>query len=145
MPSNGPGIDCSNLASFVYNVGFGVQFLTNVQQQSAQQNIPINGTGMLYPVQSIPLPTDYHERVKTLRTGDLLYVRNHEGVIGHVAIWVGSIGRTPDHVPLVLDSHDQDVVDATGAVIPHGVRLRPFTLHSWYNKDADHVLRVIQD
>ena len=145
MPSNGPGIDCSNLASFVYNLGFGLDLPTNVAQQATQQTVAKNGSKQTQQVQVIPLPASYEARVAALRTGDLLYVRNHLGVIGHVAIWLGPVGQAPHGMPLVLDSHDQLVHDSNGVAIPHGVHLRPFTVDSWYNHDADHALRIIPD
>jgi hypothetical protein len=91
------------------------------------------------------LPDSYEERVRALRTGDLLFVRNRGGKVSHVVLWVGPIGRSPDGVPLIIDSHGDDVRDSNGATIPCGVRVRPFRENSWYNHSAAHALRVFRD
>jgi hypothetical protein len=83
--------------------------------------------------------------LKALRTGDLVFIRNRSGKISHVVIWVGPIGRAPDGVPLVIDSHGDDVRDSDGQPIPCGVQLRPFRENSWYNRSASHALRIFPD
>lgn len=139
---NGPGIDRSNFSSFTANVGFGVSYQTNVLAQSQMATVPKNGPGGSMPLRVIPPPPAYEDRIRTLRTGDLPNVRKDSGQIGHVTTRVGHIGRSPDRVPLVLDSHDQDILDSNGQLIPHGVQLRPFHTDNWYNRNADHALRL---
>jgi hypothetical protein len=48
-------------------------------------------------------------------------------------------------VPLIIDSHGEDVRDSQGQFIPCGVQLRPFRENSWYNRSASHALRVFSD
>lgn len=64
--------------------------------------------------------------------------------ISHVVLWVGSIGKAPDNVPLVLDSHGDGVKDSKGKFIPDGIQLRPFHEQSWYYNNSSHALRILQ-
>jgi hypothetical protein len=97
-------------------------------------------------VRVIELPPEYDERRRTLRTGDLLYIRGREdGPVTHVVIWVGAIGIAPSGAPLVIDSHGSGVEDDEGRPIPCGVRLRPFREHSWYHRCASHAHRIFHD
>ena len=138
---NGRGVDCSNFTSFVYNQGFGIKITSAVARQS-QLRGALTADGY-WPLARVELPHAYHERVATLRTGDLLYVRGRvDGPITHVVLWVGSIGRADDSMPLVLDSHGSGVDDEGGRAIPCGIYLRPFREHSWYNRCASHAHRV---
>lgn len=141
---DGKGVDCSNLTGFVYNQGFGLRLSTDVHIQAAEPAAR-GHQGRLVPLQRVELPSGYEERIRALRTGDLLYIRNHGGKISHVVLWVGPIGRAPDGTPLILDSHGEDVRDSAGQPIPCGVQLRPFRENSWYNHSASHALRVIPD
>jgi hypothetical protein len=140
---NGRGVDCSNLTGFVYNQGFGLRLNTDVHRQS-QERIAM-GRGRGTPIEVVPLPSSYDERLAALRTGDLLFIRSRSGTISHVVIWVGPIGRSPDGTPLVIDSHGEDVRDSQGRPIPCGVQLRPFRKNSWYNQSASHALRIFSD
>lgn len=142
--SNGRGVDCSNLTGFVYNLGFGLRLNTDVEKQSEERTAREH-RGRLAKLHVVRLPTSYEERIKTLRTGDLVYIRNRGGKISHVVIWAGPIGRSQDGVPLVIDSHGEDVRDSAGYPIPCGVQLRPFRENSWYNHSASHALRVFPD
>jgi cell wall-associated NlpC family hydrolase len=139
---NGRGVDCSNFTGFVYNLGFGLRLNTDVHQQAEERFARTLG-GERVPIRHIRLPESYSERIETLRTGDLVYIRNHGGKISHVVIWVGPIGRSPDHSPLIIDSHGEDVRDSNGEPIPCGIQLRPFREKSWYNHSADHAIRII--
>lgn len=142
--SNGKGVDCSNFSGFVYNLGFGMRLNTEVEHQSEERYAKGPGAGQT-PLHRIALPESYEERIKILRTGDLLYIRNRGGQISHVVLWIGSIGRSPDGVPLIMDSHGDGVRDSEGATIPCGIQLRPFRKDSWYNHSAAHALRVFRD
>jgi hypothetical protein len=97
----------------------------------------------MVPVERIELPKKLVEYEKVLKTGDLLYVRNREGEISHVVIWVGEIGKTATGNALVLDSTSVTAKDAKGVAIPDGVYLREMRATSWYAKGASHALRVV--
>jgi cell wall-associated NlpC family hydrolase len=143
--ANSKGVDCSNLTGFVYNQGFGLRLNTDVHLQSEERSgRATNGRPTrLHPVE---LPSSFDDRLSTLRTGDLLFIRSGPGgKISHVVIWVGPIGQSPDGLPLVLDSHGEDTRDSNGQLIPCGVHLRPFRENSWYNRSASHALRVFLD
>lgn len=141
---NGKGVDCSNFTAFVYNLALGLKPTGDVQDQAELRSFPGPG-GTRVPVRRIARPDGHDALVRTLRTGDLLYIRNREGEVSHVVLWVGPIGRSPDGTPLVLDSHGQDLKDGRGGTIPPGIRLRPFRRDSWYARNASHALRVIPD
>jgi cell wall-associated NlpC family hydrolase len=138
---NGRGVDCSNFTSFVYNQGFGLHMSSAIVRQSELKHATRGEESV--PLERLALPHDYAERQKVLRTGDLLYIRGREaGPITHVVLWVGAVGRSPDDVPLILDSHGSGVKDEDGQAIPCGIRLRPFRKDSWYNRCASHAHRV---
>jgi hypothetical protein len=134
-------VDCSNLTGFIYNLGFGLRFSTDIRKQAEAQTARGPG-GRITRFEVVELPSSYEERLKALRTGDLVFIRNRGGEISHVVLWVGPIGRSPDGVPLVIESHGADVRDSEGRLIPCGVQLRPFREKSWYNRSASHALRV---
>jgi cell wall-associated NlpC family hydrolase len=142
---NGKGVDCSNFSSFVYNLGFGIRPLSNVKEQSARLDMTGPGEGKTTKAERIKLPEAYADVVRTLRTGDLLFIRNRDDEISHVVIWVGSISRAANDVPLVIDSHGQGLKDAEGTAIPYGVQLRPFREKGWYFKSASHAIRIWRD
>lgn len=139
---NGKGVDCSNLTGFVYNLGFGLRMSGDIHRQAEERVAEGPGHGRTTPIRRIELPDGYAERVQALRTGDLLFVRSRGGKVSHVVIWVGPIGRSPDGVPLVIDSHGEDTRDSEGRPIPCGVHLRPFRENSWYNRSASHAHRI---
>ena len=139
---NSKGVDCSNFSAFVYNQAFGLKPTGAVGAQSTLHEFPGPGPGHHHRVRHIELPDSYAETVKKLRTGDLLYVRNHTGHIAHVVLWVGLIGQAPDKTPLVLDSTGGTVIDSNGNHIPCGIHLRPFREDSWYYHSASHAIRV---
>jgi hypothetical protein len=136
---SGKGLDCSNFTAFTYNLALGIKPTGAVREQSELTQMPGPGPNHTTPVQRIELPKSFAEYERTLRTGDLLFVKNTGGTISHVVLWVGKIGKSPDGSPLILDS--------TGArgEIPDGIQLRPFKPTSWYFKQASHALRVIPD
>jgi cell wall-associated NlpC family hydrolase len=137
---NGRGVDCSNFTGFVYNLAFGVRLNTDVGRQAELRH---TAGGM--PIQRVELPESYNARIATLRTGDLVFIRSRRGNISHVVLWLGSVGVSPDGVPLILDSHGENVHDSQGQLIPCGIYLRPFREDSWYNHSASHALRVFPD
>ena len=115
---NGKGLDCSNFSAFVYNVAFGIKPSGEVKDQGAQLDIAGPGANHSTRAERIELPSSYAERVKLLRTGDLLYIHNSSDEITHVVLWVGEIGQSPDNAPLVIDSHGDSVRDSRGNNIP---------------------------
>ncbi|WP_165229572.1 NlpC/P60 family protein [Aquisphaera insulae] len=141
---DGKGVDCSNLTGFVYNQAFGLRLNTDVHRQSQEEAAREPG-GRSHRLHRVELPAGYDERLRALRTGDLVFIRSREGKISHVVIWVGPIGQSPDDVPLIIDSHGEDVRDSAGRPIPCGVQLRPFRKNSWYNMSASHALRVLHE
>jgi cell wall-associated NlpC family hydrolase len=139
---NGRGVDCSNFTTFVYNQGFGIHMSSGIERQSVVHEA-LEGRHEWVTVHKIELPAGFKERQETLRTGDLLYIRGREeGPVTHVITWVGSIGRSPSGVPLVIDSHGGDVRDDDGKLIPCGIHLRPYREDSWYNKCVSHAHRI---
>jgi cell wall-associated NlpC family hydrolase len=139
---NGKGVDCSNFVSFVYNQGFGIKPNSNIHTLSEEREIPGPGERQ-YRIQHIPRPQTYEEWATTLKTGDLLFIKNNRGTVSHVVLWIGPIGQSPEGLPLVLDSHGQGVKDANGMAIPSGVYLRPFRKNSWYDNSASHASRIL--
>lgn len=142
---NGKGVDCSNFTSFVFNLGFGIKPNSDVSAQAKLESFPGPGAGRHTPVKHIALPKKYEDFAQTLRTGDLLYIRNNRGKLAHVVLWVGNVGRGPDKTPLIIDSHGGEVKDSNGVNIPCGIHLRPFRDDSWYHHSADHAIRVWTD
>jgi cell wall-associated NlpC family hydrolase len=139
---NGRGVDCSNFTTFVYNQGFGIYMNSDVVHQS-EVATALEGRHEHVAVRRIELPGDFDARQEALQTGDLLYIRGREdGPITHVILWVGTIGRSPSGVPLVLDSHGGDVRDDEDRAIPCGIHLRPFRSDSWYNRCLSHAHRI---
>jgi hypothetical protein len=140
---NGKGVDCSNFTAFAYNLALGLKTTGDVKKQSGVMEIAGPGKNETTRVQRIEKPATYKDLVKTLRTGDLLFIRNKEMEISHVVLWVGPIGKAPDNTPLILDSHGDGVKDSRGESIPDGVQLRPFHERSWYYNSSSHALRVL--
>lgn len=143
--ANGKGVDCSNYTCFVFNQGFGAWLNSDVHKQAEERSVRLPD-GELRPLHRVELPSDYDERIKALRTGDLLFICGKPGgSVTHVVLWVGPIGQSPDGVPLVLDSHGADTHDSNKELIPCGIHLRPFRRNSWYNGSASHALRLFPD
>ena len=140
---NGKGVDCSNFTAFVYNQGFGIKPNSAIKKQAEQTEVAGPGPEHVTRVERIDLPDTDDGLVNTLRTGDLLFIRNRGGELAHVVLWVGPIGRSPDGKPLILDSHGQGVKDARGQAIPAGIHLRPVSETSWYFKSASHAHRLL--
>jgi cell wall-associated NlpC family hydrolase len=143
---NGKGVDCSNFTSFVYNLGYGLKPSGAIHTQAEEHRIPGPGEGHYTQAIRIQRPSSYEAFSRELKTGDLLFVRRqNKKEISHVVIWVGSVGRSPDNEPLIIDSHGEGVHDSNGKTIPSGIYLRPFRKTSWYFREADHALRLLHD
>jgi len=140
---NSIGLDCSNFSSWLYNYGLGIKLLTNVHKQAEAVQVAAADDMGVIQIEKIPATNDYDALVKTLRSGDLLYIKNKKGVISHVIMWVGEYGKSPDGTPLVMDSTGSGHKDSNGKDIPVGIHLRPFTPDSWYFKSFSHANRII--
>src|SRR5262249_16195874 len=123
---NGKGVDCSNFTAFAYNLALGYKPSGDVKEQAERLEVAGPGPGHATRAERIHLPASYAERARVLRTGDLLFIRSLRGQVSHVVLWVGEAGRSPDGVPLILDSHGSGVRDSRGQSIPCGIHLRPF-------------------
>ena len=123
---NSKGIDCSNFTSFAYNQTLGIKFNSAIGKQAELTEVPGPGGEGTLRLERIKLPAGLAECARVLRTGDLLFVRNTRDEVSHVVLWVGSIGQTPEPLPLILDSTSAGARDSNGATIPDGVHLRPF-------------------
>lgn len=141
----GKGVDCSNFTGFVYNLALGILPSTGIKQQSEMTEAEGPGPGRRVQVKRLELPASYEAFPKELKTGDLLFVKSNKSNVSHVVLWVGSIGQSPDGMPLILDSTGSGSRDANGVTIPDGVHLRPFKRTTWYFTQASHVLRIIPE
>lgn len=141
----GKGLDCSNFTAFVYNLALGIKPTSDVQQQAAMTEATGPGRGRRTAARRIELPDNHADYSGVLRTGDLLFVKNRSGRISHVVLWVGAIGRSPEGLPLVLDSTGSGATDSRGVEIPDGIQLRPFKPTTWYFTQASHALRLLPD
>jgi len=139
---NCKGIDCSNFTAFIYNQALGLKPTSAIREQAEQFEIPFSD-GKILRAEKIERPKSYDAFSKELKTGDLLFVQNASKSISHVVLWIGSIGHSPDNVPLILDSTGEGRKDSNGQSIPDGVQLRPFTKSSWYYKSSAHAMRLI--
>jgi hypothetical protein len=139
------GVDCSDFTSWLYNYGLGIKLITNVHKQADRLDVPAPGGEGTITAQEILGNGDYKALIKNLITGDLLYIKNKQGEISHVIMWVGNIGKSPDGEPLVMDCTGTGTghKDSNGTAIPLGVQLRPFTEDSWYFKSFSHAHRII--
>lgn len=154
---NGPGLDCSNFSSWNYNWALGIHMTSAIGAQSQLRAAQAGDREI--PVKRIERPARadgealdaadqraYEALCRTLRTGDLLYIKSRpDGKVSHVIMWVGSCGVSPDGAPLVIDSTGSGHKDSNGIAIPSGVHLRPFTPDSWYFRCFSHAHRLIDD
>ncbi len=141
---NSRGVDCSDFTSWVYNYGLGIKLKTGIGRQAEMTEITGPGGNGIIEVETISDDNGYDDLVRRLVTGDLLYIRNRSGKIGHVIMWVGSHGRSPDGAPLIIDCTGAGRRDCNGNDIPIGVHLRPFLADSWYYKSFAHAHRIIR-
>ncbi len=138
----GPGLDCSNFVSFVFNYALGIRLPTGIADQGETLTLPgPGGTGCL---QARHLPIGPFAALgDTLAPADLLYIRNRQGRIAHVVMWLGAVGQDPAGDPLIIDCSQTRHRDAKGAPIPPGVRLRPFRRTGWYWRNVSHAHRIL--
>jgi hypothetical protein len=140
--SNGPGLDCSNFASFVFNYALGIKLPTAVGPQG--ETLTLRGPGGVGCWRVEPIALRHYETLATsLAPADLIYIRNRSGGIGHVVMWLGATGQSPDGDPLIIDCSQTRHRDSNGVEIPPGVRLRPFRRDGWYWRNVSHAHRII--
>lgn len=85
-PGQGPGLDCSNYTSWVYNYGLGLRFTSAIAAQSS---------GPAAPGRRLSLDEPW-------AVGDLLYIMARDGSrVSHVALWLGD-GQ-------LIDAHNHSV------------------------------------
>ncbi|MDP0494732.1 MAG: NlpC/P60 family protein [Verrucomicrobiota bacterium JB024] len=162
------GIDCSNFASYIYNVALGIQMDTAigtlgeevVGSLTANPIIAADGTlitpgflnGPNYASGAINAPNSLAALIELFRPGDLLFITgepNQPDNITHVVIWLGTYGTLDDgtasEVPLVISSHDNTpaIFDLDGELPPPGVEILPFTDDNWFYQNFSHAMRVI--
>lgn len=140
---NSKGVDCSDFTSWVYNYGLGIKLNTGIKEQAESEDLKGPGEDGTTSATTIRDDNGYADLCKKLKTGDLLYIRNRKGEVGHVIMWVGEHGRSPDGTPLVIDCTGPDHKDSNGNTIPIGVQLRPFRPNEWYYKSFSHAHRII--
>ncbi len=140
--SNGPGLDCSNFASFVFNYALGIKLPTAIGLQGKTVVLRGPGGAGCLHAQHLALGS-FATLGASLAPADLIYIRNRAGRIGHVVMWLGKVGQDPKGDPLVIDSTETVHADADGVLIPIGVRLRPFREKGWYWRNASHAHRII--
>lgn len=140
---NSKGVDCSDFTSWVYNYGLGIKLDTGIRQQADTEQIAGPGGDGSITVRTLRDDNGYEDLVRKLKTGDLLYIKNNKGLVGHVIMWVGEYGRSPDGVPLIIDCTGLGHKDSNGNDIPIGVNLRPFGRDSWYYKSFSHAHRIL--
>lgn len=108
----GPGLDCSNFTSWVYNFGFGIILNSDVEKQAAMRPRP--GYRLPEGIRKV----DAHG---PFQPGDLLYIANPDHtVIVHTVIFIDN-----DHI-----------IDSTG----NHVAIRQFS--GWYRTRLSHALRI---
>ncbi|QYY34932.1 NlpC/P60 family protein [Ruficoccus sp. ZRK36] len=163
------GIDCSNFASYIYNVALGIQMDTAigtlgeevVGSLTANPIIAPDGqlitpgflNGPNYNSGAANGPNSLATLIELFQPGDLLFITgepNQPDDITHVIIWLGSYGTledgTPSDVPLVISSHDNTpaIFDGDGNLPPPGVEILPFTYDdNWFYQNFSHAMRVI--
>lgn len=85
-PPEGPGLDCSNFTSWVYNYGLGIKFNSDVHKQASGPDSPGRKLSDGEP----------------FAKGDLLYIlKNDRSEISHVVIYIDE--------NTIIDSHDGSV------------------------------------
>ena len=145
----GKGVDCSNFSGWNFNWALGIHLNTDIHKQAAEATAKSAHGEARAEVIKRPEgnPAEWYDRlVKTLKPGDLLYIRdNKQTKVTHVIMWIGECGTSPDGTPLVMDSTGGKIKDCNGHAIRCGIHLRPFKKGSWYHTSFDHAHRWVAD
>lgn len=108
----GPGLDCSNFTSWVYNFGFGIMLNSDITKQS--QMLPRFGYVLPDGMQILDADEDF-------LPGDLLFITREDiPEVSHAVIYIDE-----EHI---VDSHKECVA------------IRPF--EGWYKTHLSHGIRV---
>jgi cell wall-associated NlpC family hydrolase len=183
-----PGIDCTDFAALIYNLALGIQMFSGTPDQVTftsgtkpeTDNMPTATILDAYAQAIIPefqLSPNYGTAafneagsldtlIASFQPGDLLYMRNSDGFLSHVVIWLGIYGTledgSPSSIPLVISSHDNTpaifdtlAIDAiTGLPLdndilahlpPPGVQILPFVEENWFYQNFSLSMRVIPE
>lgn len=107
----GPGLDCSNFTSWVYNFGFGIRINSHIVKQAEQEPAPDEGLS----------PGRRLEPNEPFLPGDLLFILNRDrSRISHVVIFIDN-----KHI---IDSHKDRIAIRKFAGwyrthLSHGIRI----------------------
>lgn len=140
----GAGLDCSNFVGFVYSYALGVDLPTGVVAQSELHRSATEGSLLSHRVRVIERSDDTAFRA-ALEPADILYIRSDVGAISHCVLWLGDCGAGPRDTPLILDCGGGGRLDASGAEIPAGVRIRPYRRTGWYARSTAWAHRIVTD
>ena len=109
---SGPGLDCSNFTSWIYNFGFGIMLSSDVVKQSqaeARQGF------------SLPASVQKIEAAGKFLPGDLLFIlQDDRSAVSHVVIFID----------------DDHIIDSTDGKVD----IRDFK--GWYKTHLSHGLRI---
>ena len=134
---NGPGLDCSNFTSLVFNRTLGIKLPTAIGTQA--ETTVVGGPGGRGSVTLARIePRSYDEAVAMLRPADLLFIRSDAGRLSHVVMWIGSVSGAPSFI----DCTDTVRQGVTRDRIPTGVHVRPFLPDNWYGRRFAHAHRL---
>ena len=126
---NGPGLDCSNFTSLVFDTTLGIKLPTAITDQA--EAVVVGGPGNRGSVTLARIaPTSYEDAVAMLRPADLLFIRSDAGRLSHVVLWIGEVHGTPSFI----DCTDAVRQSAGGDTLPTGVQVRPFLPDNWYGR-----------
>lgn len=142
---NSKGLDCSNFSSWVYNYGLGIKLDTGIREQAEAVDIAGPGGEKSIHIRTLTNDNGYDDLVRKLKAGDLLYIKNKKGEVGHVIMWLGQHGKSPDGAPLVIDCTGLDHKDSNRNGIPIGVQIRPFLPNEWYYNSFSHAHRILHE
>lgn len=140
----GPGLDCSNYIGFVYSFALGMDLPTGVVAQSELHRSASGRSLLTHPIRVIE-PANYDSFVAALEPADILYIRSDAGDVSHCVLWLGDCGHGPGSTPLIIDCGGGGRLDAGGAEIPAGVRIRPYRRTGWYARSTAYAHRIVAD
>ena len=138
----GPGLDCSNFVGFVYSFALGIDLPTGVIAQSELHRSAVEGSLLPRRVEVIER-SDHDSFVAALEPADILYIRSGAGVVSHCVLWLGDCGVGPRTTPLIIDCGGGGRIDAAGAEIPAGVRIRPYRRAGWCATGTAYAHRIV--